>query len=106
MNRYKWNRIKDVSFKYFAILCTVAALSVLALLLYTIFYEGLQRLNWRFLTSLPSRFPERSGIITALAGMISILVLTILIAFPVGISAAIYLEEYGIRNRFAKFIEV
>jgi phosphate transport system permease protein len=106
MNRYKWNKIKDVLFKYFAILCTVAALSVLALLLYTIFYEGLQRLNWRFLTSLPSRFPERSGIITALAGMISVLVLTILIAFPVGISAAIYLEEYGIRNRFAKFIEV
>lgn len=98
--------LKDNLFKYFAILCTSIGLIVLALLLYDIFSKGLTRINWDFITNLPSRRPERSGIITALFGMIWVVTLTILIACPIGIAAAVYLEEYGAKNRFAKFIEI
>lgn len=106
MNNAQINKIKDILFKYFAILCTLIGLIVLAFLLYDIFSRGFSRLSWDFMTSLPSRFPEKSGILTALAGTISVLILTIIIAFPIGIAAGIYLEEYGMRNIFAKFIEI
>src|SRR5690606_4354658 len=98
--------IQNNLFKYFGILCTVSVIGILILLLCTILYQGFDRLSWDFLTGLPSRFPEKSGIYTALAGMVGVLMITIVIAFPVGIAAAIYLEEYGVNNRMAKFIEV
>ena len=100
------NRLKNLVFKIFAIACTSAGLIVLAVLLYVVFSQGLSRIDWDFITSLPSRMPSRAGIYTALFGMFWILVLTVLISFPIGIGAGIYLQEYGTRNRFANFIEV
>lgn len=99
-------KLIDSSFKYIGLICTLFALLVLLILLIDIFSDGLGRLNWSFFTSLPSRFAEKSGILTALAGMVSLLFFTIIIALPVGILAGVYLQEYGKRNRFAKFIEI
>ncbi|MFS8616370.1 MAG: phosphate ABC transporter permease PstA [Solitalea sp.] len=106
MNSSRINRIIDQLFKVFAIVCTFIGISVLGVLLFDVFSRGLERLSWDFLTNLPSRFPEKSGIYTALYGMVWLLVLTILISFPIGIGAGIYLEEYGKKNRLARFIEV
>ena len=106
MNNSQVNRLKDNAFKVFAIICTFFGLLVLAVLLYDIFSKGLSRLDFNFLNDLPSRIASRAGIYTALLGMIWILVLTVLIAFPIGIAAGIYLEEYGKKNRFANFIEI
>lgn len=106
MSNASRNRIKDQAFKYFAMVCTAFALLVLVVLLADILMRGLTRINWDFLTNLPSRSPERAGIFTALCGMVWILVLTILIAFPLGVAAGIYLEEYGRKNRLANFIEI
>ena len=106
MSKLNINKLKDNSFKYFAVVCTFAALIVLAALLFDIFSKGFSRLDISFLTSLPSRLPARAGIYTALAGMIWILVLTVCISFPIGIGAGIYLEEYGKRSRFARFVEI
>lgn len=99
-------RYIDKGFKYFGMALTFMALAILAVLIYDIFSSGLSRINWSFFTNLPSRFAERSGILTALAGMLSLLLFTILIALPIGILAGIYLQEYGANNRFAKFIEI
>jgi len=98
--------LKDSAFKYLGITCLVIALSVLALLIWDIFSRGLLRLNWSFLSNLPSRHAEKAGIRTALAGMISLLLFTIMVAVPIGIMAGIYLEEYGRKNWFAKFVEI
>jgi phosphate transport system permease protein len=106
MNNSQVNRLKDNAFKVFAIICTFFGLLVLAVLLYDIFSKGFSRLDYNFLNDLPSRVASRAGIYTALLGMIWILVLTVLIAFPIGIAAGIYLEEYGKKNRFANFIEI
>ena len=105
-NYLKKERTKDKLFQYVALVCTVFALSVLCLLLWDIFSRGLQRLNWDFFKNLPSRHAARAGIKTALAGMGSLLLFTIIIALPIGILAGVYLEEYGRRNRFAKFVEI
>ncbi|MFD2162403.1 phosphate ABC transporter permease PstA [Paradesertivirga mongoliensis] len=106
MNNSQVNRIKDTAFKFFAIACTFFGLLVLAVLLYDILSKGLTRIDLDFITNLPSRRAASAGIYTALLGMIWILVLTVIIAFPIGIAAGIYLEEYGKRNRFANFIEI
>jgi phosphate transport system permease protein len=58
------------------------------------------------INSYPSRHPTKAGLKSALVGTIWLLVLTALIAIPLGISAAIYLEEYAARNSFNRFIEV
>ncbi|MGH9339334.1 MAG: phosphate ABC transporter permease PstA [Acidobacteriota bacterium] len=82
-------------FKGLCILILVVVLLVLATLLIQVFYQGLRRIDWQFLTSAPSRFPERAGVFPALAGTIYVMFLTALMAFPIGVAAAIYLEEYS-----------
>jgi len=99
-------RTKDRLFRIYATACTSFALLTLAVLLIDIIIKGASRLNWSFFTNLPSRFPEESGIYTALAGMISLLVFTLIVALPIGIMAGIYLQEYGKKNRLARFVEI
>ena len=106
MNNTQINRIKDTAFKVFAIACTAFGLLVLAVLLYNVCSKGLSRIDLDFIINLPSRRAANAGIYTALLGMIWVLILTILIAFPIGIGAGIYLQEYGKRNRLANFIEI
>lgn len=106
MNNSQINKFKDTGFKAFAILCTGAGLAVLMVLLYVIAAQGLDRISWDFLTSLPSRIASRAGIYTALGGMVWVLVLTILFSFPIGIGAGIYLQEYGRKNFLTNLIEI
>ena len=103
---YSKARLIDKTFKYVSLAFTVFALLILVVLLIDIFSQGVSRINWGFFKNLPSRHAERSGILTALAGMISLLFFTIITSLPIGILAGIYLQEYGKRNRFAKFIEI
>lgn len=107
MNRAtKINRIKDSAFQYIGLFCTLFGIIVLAIFLLDILIKGLSRIDWAFLTSLPSRIPERAGILTAFVGTVWILVLTAIIAIPIGISAGIYLEEYGKKSRLANLLEI
>lgn len=88
------------------ITATVGCLLILLIFLGFILYQGMDRLSWEFMTSLPSRFAERSGIYTAWIGTLWVLVLTTLISFPVGVGAGIYLEEYGKKSRLSNFLEI
>ncbi len=96
----------DKAFRIIALSLTVFALLILVVLLVDIFSRGLSRINWSFFTNLPSRHSERSGILTALAGMLSLLFFTIIVALPIGIAAGIYLQEYSSKNRFARILEI
>ena len=106
MNNTLKNRLIDYGFKYFAIFCTIFGLVVLAILIIQILIEGVGRIDWDFLTNLPSRRPSKAGILTAWTGTAWILGLTAIIAIPLGVAAGIYLEEYGKKNRLASFVEV
>jgi phosphate transport system permease protein len=106
MNSSLKNKITDRVFRYLGIAATLFGIIMLAIFLVNIFIDGVTRLNLSFLTNLPSRFPERSGILTAWTGTLWILVLTAIIAIPIGIGAGIYLEEYGKKNRLAGFLEI
>ena len=106
MSSSQINKLKNLVFKGFAIACTSVGLIVLVVLLYVVFSQGLSRIDFDFLSNLPSRSAERAGIYTALLGMVWVLVLTVLISFPIGMGAGIYLQEYGKKNFFNNFIEV
>jgi len=62
--------------------------------------------NTRFFTAGDSRQPEEAGILGALRGSLLTLLVTLLLAFPLGVGAAVYLEEFAPRNRFTDLIEV
>ncbi len=62
-------------------------------------------LSFDFLTSPGSSDPIQAGIRTALLGTIWVVGITILFAFPIGVGAAIYLEEYAVQNRLNRLIE-
>ncbi len=96
----------DVIFQTVALLVLFLALASLAVLIADVWSDGAGRLSWQFLTSFPSRRPEEAGILHALAGSVWVIVLTALLAAPVGVAAAIYLEEYGGRSVFARIIEI
>lgn len=94
--------------KLFAAVCfiaTVLGIVVLAVLLIDIVRDGASRLSFDFLRNFPSRFAGRSGIKPALYGSIWTLVMTALVAFPVGVGTAIWLEEYSPRNRFTRLVQ-
>jgi len=106
MNSIQKNRVKDQIFRYWGIFCTAIGLVLLSVFIGDILIDGLHRIDWDFITSLPSRKPEKSGIYTALMGSIWILLLTTIIAFPMGVAAGIYLEEYSKKNKFSGLLEI
>jgi phosphate transport system permease protein len=102
MNR---RRVVGQIFAVMAFLATALGILVLAVLLFDIVRDGAPRLNLDFLKGFPSRFAGRSGIKPALYGSVWTLVLTAMIAFPVGVGTAIWLEEYAPDNRFTRLVQ-
>ena len=100
--RHTGDRLLNV----FGLLVMLLALAALASLLYDVARDGVGRLSWQFLTSYPSRRAEDAGILPALAGSVFVISLTAALAIPLGVAAAIHLEEYGGRGKFARLIEI
>lgn len=98
-----WMERVFLALAWFALLLT---LSVLLAILGKLFADGLTRINLQFLTSFPSRRPEDAGIFSAWVGTIYVMVLTAVIALPLGVGAAIYLEEFASRNWFTRLVEL
>ena len=99
-------RIKGIVFQGICLAATVLAIASLAVLLISVSTEGFGRLSWEFITSYPSRFAAQAGIKSALFGTLWMMALTATFAVPVGIGAAIYLEEFAPKNWLTKIIEV
>ncbi len=92
----------------FLLLCVLATgvgIAALAVLLVDIAREGFGRLSWDFVNSFPSRKPEQAGIKAALWGTIWMMGFTAAFAIPIGVGAAIYLEEYARRNWLTRVIQ-
>jgi phosphate transport system permease protein len=97
---------RDYLFIAFGLLSTLLGLVALGALLYDVVHDGAGRLSWQFLTSYPSRRAEEAGIYAALIGSTFVISLTAAIAIPVGVAAAVHLEEYGGRGRLSRLIEI
>ncbi|HLG59684.1 MAG TPA: phosphate ABC transporter permease PstA [Vicinamibacterales bacterium] len=101
-----WRRRVDVVFQGLALLVLLIALACLGALIWDVVSDGAGRLSWTFITSFSSRRASQAGIWSALIGSIFVIVVTAALAVPVGVAAAIYLEEYGGRSVVARIIEL
>jgi len=97
--------IGAVFYGIFLLAVMVGIVGLIALLA-RIALEGSDWLNWNFITSYPSRHPEQAGLKSALWGSVWLMGLTALFAIPIGVGAAIYLEEYAPKSRLTSFIEI
>jgi phosphate transport system permease protein len=99
-------RLGDQALQVAGLLVLLLALGALAALLLDVFLDGAGRLSWQFLTSYPSRRASEAGLLPALVGSIYLILLTGALAIPVGIAAAIHLEEYATQGTLSRIIEI
>jgi len=96
--------------RFFHAICVAASLAGLAFLIVLIgrvLWEGLPSFSLKFLNSFPSRlFPDKAGVKSPLWGSVWLIGMTGLFSVPVGVAAAVYLEEYAPNNRLTRFIQV
>ena len=91
-------------FFWFCLFVTSVAVIVLTVLLTTIAVQGWDGLSMDFLRNFGSRNPESAGIKAALWGSVWVCAVCGLVALPVGVATAIYLEEFASKNRLTSFI--
>jgi phosphate transport system permease protein len=99
-------RIKGYVFSGLGMVSILMGLGVLVVLFGDVLLRGLPWLDGQFLDSFDSRFAERAGIKAALYGTAYMMFFTILFSLPVGVMAAVYLEEYAADTKINRFIEV
>lgn len=99
-------RRQDTLFNLVGIACTSIGVLTLAVLLASLLADGLARIDWSFLTSFPSRRAAQAGIKAALVGSMLVMLVTTIVAVPLGVAAGVYLEEYAHRNRLTTIIEI
>jgi phosphate transport system permease protein len=101
-----WRKQLDKVFIAIGMALLFGCLAILAILFFDLVRDGSSRFGWDFFTSFPSRKAENAGILSAAVGTMLIMVVTALVALPVGVAAAIYLEEYAPKNWFTGIIEI
>jgi phosphate transport system permease protein len=98
--------LRSLVFQAALLVCLLIGLLTLVTLLIDVFRDGAGRVSGEFVSRLDSRLASRAGIKPALVGTVWLMGLVALISFPVGVGAAVYLEEFSPRNRLTAFIEV
>jgi len=102
----RYRKIKNSIFHGFILGVTCLSILILFVLIGDLIKDGLKTLDWQFITSYPSMFARKAGILPALVGSIYIILLTIIIAVPVGLATAVYLEEYAKDSKLTRFIKI
>ncbi len=93
-------------FRLAGLAAIVLSLAFLALLLVIMLKNGLTGIDWQFLTSSDSTEPANAGVWGALKGSLWTMLVTLALSFPLGVLAAIFLEEFAPRNRWVEIVEV
>lgn len=104
VNNLPARKILDRCFKFFCLSAVILCLGILFTLLFSVFLKGVNWLDWQFLSSFSSRFPEKSGILAGIYGSAYLIVLTMIFSVPTGVGAALYLTELMPKSRVKKLI--
>ena len=105
-NNILFRKRKEMIFRSLCSIVTWSSIVILLVLIYSVAKAGLNHLSYDFLNNFPSRFPHKAGIKSALYGSVWLLITVSIISIPVGVGAAIFLEEYSKKNKLTKFIEI
>lgn len=103
--RVEARRRAGIRFKWLCRFAVAFGVASLLVLLVNILAAGLPALSPDFLVNFPSRFADRAGIRSAILGSAWMLALVAAMSFPLGIGAALYLEEYAPRNRLTSLLQ-
>ncbi|MDH5657642.1 MAG: phosphate ABC transporter permease PstA [Spirochaetia bacterium] len=106
MNRSTKYQLYGILFQILCLSANLTAIFFLVILITNIIANGYSFISWDFLTNFPSRFPEKAGILSALAGTTFMMIITAMFAIPLGVGTAIYLEEYARKNKLISFIKL
>ena len=101
--RRKW---MGRAFHGLCLLSVCIALGMLAVLLIYLLQQGVTGIDWSFLTSFPSRHPDKAGIKPAMLGSIYVVLVAGVVSFILGVATALFLEEYATRSKFAKIAKI
>ena len=101
--RRKW---MGRAFHGLCLLSVCIALGMLAVLLIYLLQQGVTGIDWSFLTSFPSRHPDKAGIKAAMLGSIYVVLVAGVVSFTLGVATALFLEEYATRSRFSKIAKI
>jgi phosphate transport system permease protein len=99
-------KVSNALFGLLALLAIFSSLLALTGLLIDVVVRGAGSVDLQFLSSAPSRIPAKAGILPALVGTLWVTILVAIITFPIGVAAAIYLEEYAGRGRWARLMKL
>ncbi len=99
-------KLFDQAFVLVGMAILFASLLTLALLFAKLVHDGAGRFGWDFFTNFPSRNAGRAGILSAWVGTCLVMLVTVAVAMPIGVAAAIYLEEYAPKNWLTAIIEI
>lgn len=102
----KKRRAKDAFLKLLMYAATAVIVLTLAFLIGYIIYRGLPKTTWELISSKPSLIRNRVGILPNILNTIYIIIMTLVFALPLGIGAAIYLNEYAANKRIVEIIEL
>ena len=108
MNSITRKRVRISDMLMYGFIYMSAAFSVLLIIgiIFYVFSKGISQINWGFLTTTTSILKGTVGIAANILNTIYIIVLTMLLATPIGVGAAIYLNEYAKPGRLVKIIEL
>jgi phosphate transport system permease protein len=101
-NQKRWVML----FAMFGVLCLMIGVLTLVALFVDMAIDGIGRLRPEFFTSFPSRRAANAGILSAWVGSTLVMLVTALVAVPLGVGAGVYLEEYAPRNWMTDVIEI
>jgi phosphate transport system permease protein len=102
----KRHKLNDYIFSLIGLLALTLALLTLLTLFTDLVMDGYQRFNMGFLTEFPSRRAAKAGLLSAWVGSALVMLVTFLVAVPMGVAAGLYLEEYAPKNWFSDLIEI
>ena len=106
MSNLRGNRLRNAIFAIVGLTAMLASSITLVALIGALAINGSSRISWQFFVSFPSRFPEEAGILSAWVGTSLVMAVTACTAIPLGIAAAVYLEEYASKNWMTDLIEI
>jgi len=106
VRRLKRRHAAERRFRLLGLGAIVLSLLFLAVLLFIMLKNGLSGLDWTFLTGSDSTDPHLAGVWGAAKGSMLTMLVTLLLSFPMGVFAAIYLEEFAPKNRWIDWVEV
>ncbi len=105
MRALKGRKLKDYVLRSLVYLCAAFAVFLLAGIISYVFWRGSRTVTWEFLTGVKSVLTGKAGIAGNIVNTCLIIILTMVIAAPLGIGSAIYLSEYAEQSRLVSLIE-